>query len=94
MRTTPSSIEPDPGPSSEVLGSEATEESGFVLDLDSNPHPKMLDGALRARRAARFDPFDDEQRMYWLGYLHAMADATGCERDDIEAWMDRHEGGR
>lgn len=63
----------------------------FILDLASNPHPRMLAGALDARRRARGAGTWDKDRAYWLGYLAAMADATGCTEDDLEAWMDRHE---
>lgn len=60
----------------------------FVLDLASNPHPRMLHAAIRYRRAAKEG---EPERTYWLGYLAAMADATGCTEDDLEAWMDSHE---
>lgn len=60
----------------------------FVLDLDSNPHPRMLAGALDARRRVASTP---ESVAYWRGYLAAMADATGCDKADLIAWLDRHE---
>ena len=63
----------------------------FVLDLPSNPHPRMLAGALAARRHARSAP---KMAAFWAGYLCAMADATGCEPEELEAWLDHHEGER
>ena len=63
----------------------------FVLDLDSNPHPRMLAGALAARRGIKESATWSYKRGYWAGYLNAMCDATGCDPDDLEAWMDRHE---
>ena len=62
----------------------------FALDLDSNPHPRMLVGALAVRAAARRNVVGPA-RHRWEGYLTAMADATGCDPTDLEAWMDRHE---
>lgn len=65
----------------------------FVLDLAANPHPKMLAGALEARRNADPCPALPEEvaarRGYWRGYLSAMCDATGETPEAIEAWMDR-----
>lgn len=66
--------------------------SDFVLDLDSNPHPRMLEGALDARRRAEKHPTSITHGRYWQGYLDAMADATGCSHLDLIAWLDRHEG--
>lgn len=67
----------------------------FVLDLDSNPHPRMLAGALKRRRLAARVPgwSDDYSQVHgeWFGYLAAMADATGCDEADLIAWLDRHE---
>lgn len=62
----------------------------FVLDLDANPHPKMLAGAIQARRTARAIGGADNT-YYWCGYVQAMADATGESVDAINAWVDRHE---
>lgn len=61
----------------------------FALDKESNPHPRMLAVALKARRSARFfgTPSD---KAYWKGYRQAMADATGCDPKDIEEWMDHN----
>lgn len=68
----------------------------FVLDRDSNPHPKMLEGALEARIQAKFAKFkiDHPDTAYWQGYLQAMADATGCTPIELQAWMDAHEAKR
>lgn len=68
----------------------------FVLDLESNPHPRMLAGALERRRKARATRgwpgvSSEGDRGEWRGYLAAMADATGCEPDELEAWLDRHD---
>lgn len=60
----------------------------FVLDLASNPHPRMLAEALLARACA----FDSPEAMaYWMGYRAAMAGATGCDATEIDAWMDHHQ---
>lgn len=62
----------------------------FVLDLDSNPHPRMLAEALEARsKSVTRGLLSDCD--YWRGFLAAMAAATGCEPADLVAWMDRHE---
>ena len=74
-------------------------ENPFLLDLDSNPHPRMLKAALMIRANARTaeqrvgerKSYDVDWRIGWRFYLRAMADATGCTEDDLEAWMDRHE---
>lgn len=63
----------------------------FSLDRTENPHPRMLAGALAARRAARLDKRGSDANRYWHGYLQAMCDATGEDSEDIIAWMDRHE---
>jgi hypothetical protein len=64
----------------------------FVLERTENPHPVMLAGALKARQAMRdSNRSNSVEHQFWLGYLTAMADATGCEWDDLEAWMDRME---
>lgn len=63
--------------------------SEFVLDAESNPHPKMLAGAVSARRRAVTG--ETWAEAYWQGYLAAMADATGCTDDELEAWMDSHQ---
>lgn len=55
-------------------------KQAFVLDRTENPHPVMLQGAKAAR---------DAGGAYWQGYMRAMADATGCDPSDLEAWMDR-----
>lgn len=68
-------------------------DDDFVLDRAENPHPRMLAGARLARDAARKawggSPTEIGTRRYWDGYLAAMADATGCDPADLEAWMDR-----
>lgn len=65
----------------------------FVLDHESNPHPRMLDGALRAKRNAMAESSDPRSLAgaYWRGYRDAMIRATGCTREDIEAWVSTHE---
>lgn len=66
----------------------------FVLDRVENPHPRMLAGALRARRVARelgHDPNGLGFVAFWDGYLSAMEDATGCPAQELVAWLDRHE---
>lgn len=67
----------------------------FVLDKADNPHPRMLAGARRARSRASdlahagSDTDAAHVAGFWDGYLAAMADATGCDPADLEAWMDR-----
>jgi hypothetical protein len=56
----------------------------FVLDLESNPHPRMLAGAINAWENR------DAHPEYWVGYLHAMADATGCAVEEIAGWVEHH----
>lgn len=71
----------------------------FVLDLDSNPHPRMLERALITRANARvaeerlgpLKEYDVDWRIAWRYYLRAMADATGCEEAEFDAWLDQHE---
>lgn len=73
------------------------DDGRFVLDLDSNPHPRMLAGALRARSVARQlgkDPAGLGFVAFWHGYLTAMEDATGCSCREVVAWLDRHEAQR
>lgn len=72
-----------------------TADAPFVLDLDTNPHPKMLAGAIEAHDHAAhfgFDPWDPAT-IYWRGYLSAMVDATGCSAEELTAWV-RRGGGR
>lgn len=66
----------------------------FVLDLDSNPHPVMLRHALAHRRQAHSEQYQGEPgaSAFWLGYLAAMADATGCTENELLLWLDSHEG--
>lgn len=63
----------------------------FVLDLESNPHPKMRDAAVRHRRLARLAPGEPLLGLRYLTYLEAMADATGCSLEDLDAWVARHD---
>jgi hypothetical protein len=70
-----------------------TEPETFVLDRVDNPHPKMLDAAIEARRRARALG-GTRDTFYWVGYLQAMADATGCSPMDLNRWIDRHSGER
>lgn len=71
-----------------LAGSVGTEEP-FVLDRAENPHPRMLGEALLAR-ACQYD--SPQAAAFWHGYMGAMAAATGLDRSEIEAWMDRHDG--
>lgn len=63
----------------------------FILDLESNPHDKMLDGAIRARRLAHLAPSEPQVYRYWQGYLDAMCDATGLNPEEVEAWVAHHD---
>ena len=63
----------------------------FVLDQVDNPHPKMLAGAIEARRRAKAIG-GKEATYYLVGYITAMADATGQPVEAINAWIDRHDG--
>ncbi|MES1975700.1 MAG: hypothetical protein V4472_24855 [Pseudomonadota bacterium] len=69
--------------------------SDFVLDLESNPHPKMLAGAIAARAAMKRQKLGTTEAHYrsgvWWGYVQAMADATGCDREEIVRWVRHHE---
>lgn len=67
-----------------------TRKQGFALDAAGNPHPRMLAGAIEARRLAKVLA-GTERAYYWAGYLQAMADATGEPLDALNAWIDRHE---
>lgn len=62
----------------------------FILDLESNPHPKMLEAAIRYRRLAHATPGEPVIYRYWQGYLEAMCDATGLPPEQIDAWVARH----
>lgn len=74
--------------------------SDFVLDRAENPHPKLLEYALLARANARaatelHGPLRDHEvdwRTAFRFYMKAMADATGCPEEELEAWLDHHEG--
>lgn len=61
----------------------------FALDRIENPHPDLLDDALRTRARARNRPWDEVTAAEWRGLLRGMARATGCTEPDIETWMDR-----
>lgn len=65
--------------------------SDFSLDLAENPHPRMLAGALAARRVAQRSRRPSDEHRYWNGYRQAMCDATGETPEAIDAWLDRHE---
>lgn len=58
----------------------------FVLELESNPHPRMLQEALAARRAAKW--WKPWRILYWRGYFDAMVGATGCDPADMHAWVE------
>lgn len=63
----------------------------FVLDLASNPHPDLRDGAFAARAAAAMDD-RGHLATYWHGYRDAMAAATGLDPDAFDAWLDTAAG--
>lgn len=71
-------------------------DAPFVLDLASNPHPRMLAEALelraaaRARRRCRWLRRAVAARSRWAGYRQALIAATGADPDDVDAWLDRH----
>lgn len=70
-----------------------TSHEPFVLDLDSNPHQRMLDAAIRHRRLAH-QPTSHPDSMLgiiWLTYLDAMCDATGLPPEQIDAWVVHHD---
>ncbi len=68
----------------------------FVLDLESNPHPKMLARALALRAAAQDPDLDDDGLAMawsvWSGYVLAMCDATGVARPAMEKWLEAKAG--
>jgi hypothetical protein len=74
-------------------------EEPFVLDLDSNPHPALLNDALMIRAnaeaaIARLAPLKDYEidwRVAWRFYLRAMSKATGLPAADFTPWLDRAE---
>lgn len=72
-------------------GSSPTDGEVFVLELAENPHPAMLDLALRARRLAKLSPGEPVLYRYWQGVLDAMCAATGESPEDMNAWLDRHD---
>lgn len=61
----------------------------FVLDRDDNPHPRMLEAAIRYRRLAYLAPKEPMITRFWDGYLAAMEDATGLPRDRWLAKLER-----
>lgn len=63
----------------------------FVLDHESNPHPRLLTLALEARRRARLSDTNHAAKAYYLGVFHACVEATGCDEGEITAWLDRHD---
>lgn len=63
----------------------------FVLDKTENPHPKLLEGAIQARRTARAIG-GAEGVYYWAGVLDAMCWATGETHEAMNAWIDSHTG--
>lgn len=64
----------------------------FVLDLDDNPHPELLGLAVAARQRARDASTNFAAQAYYLGILHACVAATGCDLDQMVAWVERHAG--
>lgn len=68
-----------------------TETDVFVLDRTDNPHPRMLEEAIEARRRARAIG-GEEGIYYWAGFMACMAAATGETPEALNAWIDRHTG--
>lgn len=66
-------------------------EPPFVLDRDDNPHPRLLELALAARRRARLAAGNFAAASYYLGALHACCAATGCDESEIVGWLDAHD---
>lgn len=66
-------------------------EGEFVLDLDSNPHPDLLELALTARRRARQSDTNHAASAYYLGVLHACCKATGCDESEMVRWLEHHD---
>lgn len=64
----------------------------FVLDLESNPHKKLLALAIDAKQRARDAGPNFAAKAFYLGVLFACAEATGCELSDIAAWVQHHAG--
>ena len=62
-------------------------EPEFVLDQASNPHPAMRKGALDAKHQAQASSTNHAAQAYYLGWLHAMAAATGCSVEEISEWL-------
>lgn len=64
----------------------------FVLDLDSNPHPDLLEGVTDAYDDAAsmgFDPWDPAT-IYLRGMIRGMALATGRPDAEFVAWIRHH----
>lgn len=85
-----------PGEGDEVSDkTDSTPRPTFVLSLDDNPHPEMLERAIERRRLSRLESDNHSScftfRDRWRGFMEAMAAATGYEASVIEAWMDHHE---
>jgi hypothetical protein len=66
------------------------EAEPFVLDLSSNPHPRLLALALKAKHAYEADRNIGTER-YYLGVIHACAAATGCQAFEMVRWVEHHE---
>jgi hypothetical protein len=56
----------------------------FILDLESNPHPRLLNNAIRTYMLR------DDWPSFFLGYIKACADATGCSEQQIIRWIKHH----
>lgn len=69
------------------------EEAPFVLDQEANPHPRLLELALDARRRAGRSDTNMAAKAYYLGVMHSMVAATGCDLDELVGWLDRHDPG-
>lgn len=84
-----------------VPGLAMPEESGFVLDLASNPHADLLADALMIRanckaaedRLGALKDYEIDWRCAWRFTRRAMAKATGRPESEFDAWLDHHEAG-
>lgn len=64
----------------------------FVLDLDANPHPKLLALATESRERAVSASTNFAAQAYYLGIMHAIVAATGCDLSEAVGWLDHHAG--
>lgn len=66
----------------------SSDHQTFVLDLASNPHPRLR-GLANAARHNMADTRADMDIGYWRGIVDSMIAATGCAEDDILDWLAR-----